>query len=86
MRVREVEHEGVAEALDAEASAYDSHPVPSARLAFARLLAVAEQGTADDEADAGSLLARRSELEAHITKRVNARLGLMAPAEAVSWP
>jgi Zn-dependent protease with chaperone function len=60
----------IAEAMDREPTAYDSHPAPQQRLAWARALAVVREPRPDDERPAWELFADRDALEARMTAEV----------------
>lgn len=60
----------IAEALAREPTAFDSHPAPSQRLAWARALAVEREPQPDDDRPAWELFADREALEARMTAEV----------------
>jgi Zn-dependent protease with chaperone function len=60
----------IAEAMAREPTAWDSHPAPQQRLAWARALAVAREPAPEDERPAWELFADRDALEARMTAEV----------------
>jgi Zn-dependent protease with chaperone function len=76
----------IAQAMNAEPSAYDSHPRPADRIAWVGDVACAHGDAVDDASPAWSLFADREALERRLTDEVRAnvraRHGVDIPAEA----
>jgi Zn-dependent protease with chaperone function/Flp pilus assembly protein TadD len=75
---------GVRGALEAEPTAYDSHPAPALRIAWVRALASRGGDAADDDDEVWTLLPERAEVERTLTRQVRDALvleqGLMIPS------